>query len=110
MENCIFCKIAKGEVPSQKVHHEDDTVVSFPDINPKAPGHTLVIPTEHYQWFQDMPDEYTDRLFRAAKKIARQLKEDLQADFIKLNIDGRDVAHVHVHLIPQKLSSKDPVA
>ena len=69
MNDCIFCKIAKGEIPSRKVHHEDDTIVSFLDANPKAPGHTLVVPIEHYRWFQDMPEELSDKLFRACKKI-----------------------------------------
>lgn len=103
MPDCIFCKIAKGEIPSRKVHHEGDTVVSFLDINPQAPGHTLVIPVEHFEWFQDMPDDLYDRVFRAAKKISKDLKAEYGADFIKLRIDGRDVPHVHVHLIPQKL-------
>lgn len=103
MENCIFCKIAAGEIPSRKVHHEDNTIVSFLDINPQSAGHTLVIPIEHYTWFQDMPDDVSDKLFRASKKIARELKAQYKADFIKLRIDGRDVPHVHVHLIPQTL-------
>jgi histidine triad (HIT) family protein len=103
MENCIFCKIAAGEIPSRKVNHEDNTIISFLDINPQASGHTLVIPVEHYVWFQDMPDDLSDRLFRASKKIAKQLKTEYGADSIKLRIDGKDVPHVHVHLIPQKL-------
>ncbi len=103
MENCIFCKIGTGEIPSRKVHHEGDTIVSFLDINPQAPGHTLVIPVEHYVWFHEMPDELSDKLFRASKKIAQDLKSEYGTDCIKLRIDGKDVPHVHVHLIPQKL-------
>jgi histidine triad (HIT) family protein len=110
MENCIFCKIARDEIPAQKATHEGDAVVSFPDINPKALGHTLVIPTQHYQWFQDMPDEEADKLFRAARKIARELKEKYGADFIKLRIDGMDIPHVHIHLLPQKLLAQKPAA
>ncbi|MDB5224856.1 MAG: histidine triad protein [Candidatus Adlerbacteria bacterium] len=101
--DCIFCKIVAGDIPSRKVHHEDESVVSFLDINPQAAGHTLVIPTEHYTWFQDMPDAAYDNLMRASKRIARELKAEHKADFIKLRIDGRDVPHVHVHLIPQFL-------
>lgn len=103
MPDCIFCKIAKGEIPSRKVHHEDDLVVSFPDLHPRAPGHTLIIPVEHYVWFQDMPDELSDRIFRASKKIAKQLKEEYKADYIKLRINGQDIPHVHIHLIPAML-------
>ena len=103
MPDCIFCKIARGEVPSQKAHHEDDSIVSFLDLNPKAPGHTLVIPVEHHIWFQDMPDDISDKLFRASKKIAKKLKADYGADYVKLRINGQDIPHVHVHLIPHKL-------
>ncbi|HEV8666519.1 MAG TPA: HIT domain-containing protein [Candidatus Paceibacterota bacterium] len=102
-EDCIFCKIAAGEIPLEKVTHEDGSIVSFPDKYPKAPGHTLVIPTEHYQWFLDMPEEYTDKLFRTAKRIAKQLKEEYEADYVKLLVEGKDVPHVHVHLIPAKV-------
>ena len=103
MENCIFCKIARDEVPAQKASHEGDAVVSFPDINPKAPGHTLVIPTGHYVWFQDMPDDVSDKLFRACKKIAKELKTEYKSDYVKLSINGQDVPHVHIHLIPANL-------
>jgi histidine triad (HIT) family protein len=102
MENCIFCKIAKGEIPSKKVY-EDDRVYAFFDIHPKAPGHTLLVPKEHYQWFQDLPEDISDDLFRAAKKIATDLKEEWSADYVRLGIVGTDIPHVHVHLVPQKL-------
>ncbi len=90
-------------MPAQKAQHEDNLVVSFPDLNPRAPGHTLIIPVEHYQWFQDMPDELSDRMFRASKKIAKQLKAEYNADYVKLRINGQDIPHVHIHLIPAKL-------
>lgn len=102
MENCIFCKIVAGKIPSEKVHHEDDTIVSFPDIKPVAPGHTLVVPVQHFEWFYQLPDDISDRLFRASKKIAKELKEKTGADYIHLSIVGKDVPHVHVHLIPSK--------
>ena len=107
-ENCIFCKIAAGEVPSQKAHHEGNLFVSFPDIHPKAPGHTLLIPVEHYTWFYDMPDDLSDKLFRTAKKLARELKEKVGADYIQMSIIGTDVPHVHVHLIPRTFGDKLP--
>ena len=103
MPDCIFCKIANDEVPTEKVRHEDDSVVSFLDLHPRAPGHTLVIPVGHYQWFQDMPDEVSDRLFRACKKIAKELKAEYKSDYIKMRINGQDIPHVHVHLIPANL-------
>ena len=104
-DNCIFCKIAKGEIPAEKIY-EDDASVAFLDISPKAPGHTLLIPKAHYQWFQDTPDDISDPLFRTAKSVARDLKEKYAADYVRLSIVGTDVAHVHIHLIPQKLAEK----
>lgn len=106
MENCIFCKIAKGEIPSRKVHHEEGSVVSFLDINQDAPGHTLVIPAEHYRWFYEIPDELSNKLFRAAKHVAKELKEQYAADYVRLSVVGTDLPHVHVHLIPHKFSDK----
>jgi histidine triad (HIT) family protein len=103
MENCIFCKIAKGEISAEKIY-EDETSVAFLDISPKAPGHTLLIPKAHYQWFQDVPDDISDPLFRAAKMIARDIKEKNGADYVRLGIVGTDVPHVHIHLVPQKLT------
>jgi histidine triad (HIT) family protein len=107
MPDCIFCKIAAGEIPSRKIHHEDGSIVSFLDIDQDVPGHTLVIPAEHHRWFYDMPDELVEKLFRAAKKVANELKEEHEADYVRLSIVGTDVPHVHVHLLPRKLS--DPV-
>lgn len=106
MENCIFCKIAAGEVPSQKAHHEGGEVVSFLDINQKYPGHTLVIPVAHYRWFYDMPDDLSNKVFKAAREVAARLKEEYGADFVQLTIMGEQVPHVHLHLIPRKLSDK----
>ena len=104
MENCIFCKIARGEVPSEKAHHEDDRIVSFPDIHPVRPGHTLVVPAEHYQWFWELPDDVANDLFKVARTLAKELKEKYGADYIRLSMVGKDVPHVHIHLIPQKFS------
>lgn len=99
MDNCIFCKIARKEIPTQAVY-EDEEVIAFPDINPKAPGHTLLIPKAHHQWFWELPDDISDHLFRVAKKLAAKLKDDHGADLVRLSIVGTDVPHVHVHLIP----------
>lgn len=102
MENCIFCKIASGEIPAEKTH-EDEHVIAFLDIHPKAPGHTLLIPKNHYPWFYELPDDLSDHLFRTAKLLARELKNVHEADYIQVSIVGTDVPHTHVHLIPQKL-------
>lgn len=107
MENCIFCKIGAGTVPAQKVY-EDDMVVAFLDIHPKAPGHTLLIPKSHHRWFYDMPDDIAADLFKSAKTVALKLKTDYQADFVRLGIVGTDVPHVHIHLIPQNIKDEGP--
>lgn len=101
MENCIFCKIVSGEIPAEKTY-EDDSTIAFLDIHPKAPGHMLLIPKAHYRWFEEMPDELGDQVFRAAKKIAKDMKRKTGADHVQLGIVGKDVPHVHLHLIPRQ--------
>jgi histidine triad (HIT) family protein len=108
MENCIFCKIALGEIPSRKVHHEDNSIVSFLDIDQAVPGHTLVIPVGHYQWFYELPDDIASKLFRAARQVAQELKEEMNADYVQLSIIGTDIPHVHIHLLPRFLKNKPP--
>ena len=102
--NCIFCKIAQDEIPTQKGHHENGDIFSMLDIHPLAPGHTLVIPSVHYRWFYEVPDDLSDKLFRVAKNLAPGLKEKYNADYVRLEVVGKDMPHVHVHLIPEKIS------
>jgi len=104
--DCIFCKIARDEVPSEKAHHESGEIMTLPDIHPVTLGHTLVIPRAHYEWFYELPDDLTEKLFKTAKKVAKELKEKYNADYIRLSIVGKDVPHTHIHLIPQKFSDK----
>jgi histidine triad (HIT) family protein len=105
MPDCIFCKIAAKEIPST-ITYEDENVLAFLDIHPRSPGHTLLIPKAHYQWFIELPDDLSDTLFRAAKKISKKLKEEQHADYIRLSIVGKDVPHTHIHLIPQTLKEE----
>lgn len=107
MPDCIFCKIVRGEIPANKIY-EDESVLAFLDIHPKAPGHTLLIPKEHHRWFYELPDDVAADLFRSAKKVALQLKKEYQSDFVRLGIVGKDVPHVHVHLIPQTFAQGGP--
>lgn len=109
MDNCIFCKIASGAVPSERVAHENGRIVSFPDIHPVRPGHTLVVPNDHYQWFWELPDDLANDLFKVARRLAPELKEKYDADYVQLSIVGKDVPHVHVHLIPRKLDDTKQV-
>lgn len=106
MDDCIFCKIASGAVPAEKTY-EDDEFVAFLDINPVAPGHTLLIPKAHYRWFYDLPDPLYTALFATAKKLVPRIKEIHASDYVRLGVVGTDVPHVHVHLIPKKLQDTD---
>lgn len=104
-KDCIFCKIAAHTIPSTVVY-EDDAVFAFADIHPVAPGHTLLIPKEHYEWFYEVPEHISNTWFETAKQLAQKLKSENGADYVRLSIVGKDVPHAHMHLIPQKLSGK----
>jgi histidine triad (HIT) family protein len=108
MNDCVFCRIIRGEIPAQKTY-EDERFLAFLDINPKSPGHTLLVPKEHYQWFYDLPDELYDALFRTARMLALKLKAERGADYVQLSIIGKDVPHAHVHLIPRMLGASVPM-
>jgi histidine triad (HIT) family protein len=105
MPDCIFCKIVKGELPATKTF-EDEMVIAFLDIHPKGPGHTMLIPKVHYRWFEEMPDDLSDHLFRVAKQIAKNMKKETGADHVQLGIVGKDVPHVHIHLIPRQVGER----
>ena len=105
MTDCIFCKIAKGEIPSQKIY-EDENIFAFLDIKPFTEGHTLVIPKIHYENIFDIPKEVLEKIILASKEISLLLKEKLNAEGVNLsNSNGKiaqqDVFHFHMHLIPR---------
>lgn len=95
----IFCKIAKGEIPSYKIA-EDEDFFAFLDINPMAKGHTLVIPKKEVDYIFDLDDEVLAKLNIFAKKIAIAQKEALQCLRIGSMVIGLEVPHAHIHLIP----------
>ncbi len=97
MENCIFCKIVRGEVPAEKVY-EDNNFLAFLDIRPLSPGHTLVIPKKHYRWVWDV--ENTGDYFEIAKKIAKAQMKAFDTDFILSKIVGDEVPHAHIWIFP----------
>lgn len=104
MQDCIFCKIIKGEIPCSKVY-EDDKVLAFNDINPQAPVHVLIVPKTHVQSIMDMNlDEYQiiGHVFNVASKLAKELHVDEKGFRIVNNIGedgGQTVPHVHFHLL-----------
>jgi histidine triad (HIT) family protein len=98
MENCVFCKIAKKEIPCFEVY-EDKKFFAFLDINPRNPGHTLVIPKEHFRWVWDVP--YLGEYFEVVGKIANAIKKAMKTDFVVSFIIGEEVPHAHIHLVPR---------
>lgn len=103
MENCIFCKIVAGDIPSHKVY-EDDKVLAFLDIHPTHLGHTLIVPKAHYIWIQDTPDDVLTYSFLKAKNLMVKMKEKLGVDYVQVSIVGKDVPHFHIHLMPRMLN------
>jgi len=105
MNDCIFCKIIRGEIPSFKVY-EDDAVFAFEDINPIAEGHTLVIPKRHARDLWEISGEDLTAVQLAAKKIIQAIKDALNPQgVVCLQLNGRGVnqvvMHYHLHLIPR---------
>ena len=105
MDECIFCKIIKGEIPSFKVY-EDDMVFAFEDINPISEGHTLLIPKRHAQDLWEISGEDLTAVQLAAKKIIQAIKDALSPEgVVCLQLNGRGVnqvvMHYHLHLIPR---------
>ena len=103
MTDCLFCKIAAGEIPAEKVH-EDDALVAFRDINPKAPTHILVIPREHIPSLDDLEERHAavlGRIVLAAKEIAakEKLADGYRFVFNCGPAAGQEVYHIHAHLL-----------
>lgn len=102
MENCIFCKIINGDVPSMKVY-EDDLCLAYLDINPDSDGHTLIIPKEHYKDINDIPEDVHKHIYMIAKKIMSLLNDKLSCDgftLVQNNGDIQEVKHFHLHVKP----------
>lgn len=99
MEDSIFTKIIKGEIPCYKVY-EDDKTFAFLDIYPVQPGHILVIPKEQIEFVWDLPDEIYQAVMLSTKKIALRLREVVKSKYVHERIVGTDVPHAHIHLIP----------
>lgn len=99
MAESVFTKIIKGEIPSHKVY-EDEQTLAFLDIHPAQPGHTLVVPKVQVDHIWDLDDDTYQRLWATARKVAKRLKAVLQTERIGVRIEGFDVPHAHIHLIP----------
>ncbi len=99
MQDSIFTKIVRGDIPSHKIY-EDDKTLAFLNIYPSVPGHTLVIPKRQVEYLWDLPDEDYDAVMRTTKKVALRLKEVLETERVGEKVIGLDVPHAHVHLVP----------
>ncbi len=101
--NCVFCKIVNGEIPSYKLY-EDDMIMAFLDINPYAPGHTLIIPKKHTLDVTTIDEETLAIIMRKAKEIAKDVTNKLDAPgFTLIQNNGfvQEVKHFHLHVIPK---------
>lgn len=101
MNECIFCKIVKGDIPSFKVW-EDENHLAFLDIFPIKEGHTMVIPKNHHPYIFEIPDSKLQELIIASKKVAEVLKKTFNPKTGKVGavVYGLDVDHTHIHLVP----------
>ena len=99
MEDSIFTKIIKGELPCHKIY-EDERVIAFLDIHPDVPAHTLVVPKHQVDHIWDLSDTDYAALMTAVKKISNHLRSKTKKTRVGVKIEGFDVPHAHVHLLP----------
>lgn len=99
MEESVFTKIVKGEIPCHKVY-EDEHTLAFLDIHPLQEGHVLVIPKQQIEFVWDLPEDIYQAVMQTSKKVAIRLRGTLPYPYIHMRIIGVDVPHAHVQLIP----------
>lgn len=99
MQDSIFTKIIKGEVPCYKIY-EDQKTIAFLDIDPARYGHTLVVPKKQVDQYIDLPNDDYEAMWWTVKKVAKRLRDVIKAERIAIGVVGTDVPHAHVHLIP----------
>ncbi len=105
MEECLFCKIVKGELPSSKIYEDEDTL-AFLDLFPVNKGHSLVIPKEHYETIFDVPSDILSKVSSVMKNVADAVKKGVNADGISIaQSNGKDagqvISHIHFHIMPR---------
>jgi len=99
MQDSLFTKIIKGEIPSHKVY-EDDKTLAFLSIYPSVPGHTLVIPKTQVESLWDLnADDYL-AVMQTAQKVALRLRDVLEVERVGEKVVGLDIPHAHIHLVP----------
>jgi histidine triad (HIT) family protein len=105
MDECLFCKIIKGDIPSNKIY-EDKEFLVFLDIGPVNKGHTLVVPKKHYVTFLEMNEKELGKMMKIVQKIANAVIKGTKAQGFNIMINnkraaGQLVDHVHLHIIPR---------
>lgn len=113
LDNCIFCKIANGEIPSATLYEDDDFRVIL-DLSPASKGHSLILPKEHAANIYELPEELAAKAMVVAKKVATVLAEGLKCDGLNIVQNngepaGQTVFHFHMHLIPRYEGDKESV-
>ncbi len=106
MADCIFCKIASGEIKSKRIY-ENEAFYSIYDLNPEVEGHALVISKKHFKTFLDVPNSLGSELMDAIKNTTLKLVKEHNAEGFNvinngLNAGGQIIDHVHIHIIPRK--------
>ena len=104
-DNCIFCKLANGDIPTRSIYEDDDFNVIL-DMSPATKGHALILPKSHAKNLYELPDETAAKVMVLAKKLATEMTEKLGADGFNLvqnnnELAGQTVFHFHLHLIPR---------
>ena len=104
-DDCIFCKIANGEIPSATLYEDEEFRVVL-DLGPAAKGHALILPKDHYADLYEIDEEVAGRVFKLAKKMATKMTEALGCDGFNIVQNnkpaaGQTVFHFHMHLIPR---------
>ena len=97
--DCLFCRIAQRKVPAHIVH-EDDRVLAFLDRGPVRPGHTQIIPKEHFAYFDEAPPDILAATLAVGQKLARVMKRGFKVPRVAFLLTGGDIAHVHAHVVP----------
>ncbi len=105
MENCIFCKIALGEIPGRTIEETEDFRVVL-DVSPASRGHALILPKAHYSNLYELPEELAAEAMKLAKKVSIRMKERLNCAGVNLVQNneaaaGQTVFHFHMHVIPR---------
>jgi histidine triad (HIT) family protein len=108
MKECLFCKIAKKEVPSIFIK-ETNNFFAILDVHPKAPGHTLIIPKKHFTTFLDLPSTLSQEMHKLIQEVASKLLDEKQGDGFNILINnlppaGQVIPHLHIHIIPRRES------